>query len=352
MIRPEYEHYIEHALTMSDVEAELRDQLLPQLPNSIIDSHTHAAVPNDFDHESLPAHVHQHMMSTFPTFGIDDSHHATDMLFPGKRVSKARFAHAFAGIDKRAVNEYLAGDPSPSDYPVLFGVSDTPEDIDYTIAQIESGAFRGLKMYYFASDPPKYGLFEYFPRPVLDAAQKAEIPIILHLPHSLYRSEEEVEQLSEEYPDLKVILAHIGVANLPKPELDVILPRFAQLPNVYVDTALVDADGIAIKALQHMGPKKVLYGSDEPLNLLRTVTYFNPELDTARVLTDFPYHWADPVEQTKYRSSAQTAFIHNHWLQIATLLDGIAATTNSPAERQEVTEMVFRTNAEQLFGSR
>lgn len=352
MIRPEYEQYIQHALTVNDDEIELRDELTSQLPDTIIDSHTHVAVPEEFNYESLPTHVHQHMMSTFPTFNIEDSHRASELLFPGKTILKARFAHAFAGIDKRRVNDYLAKNSSSGDYPVLFGLSDSQEDIEYTISQIETGSFKGLKMYYFASDPPKYGLFEYFPRPALDAAQRAGIPIILHLPHSLYHSGEEVERLAEDYPDLSVILAHIGVANLPRPELDTILPRFAQHPNVYVDTALVDAAGIAVKALQHMGPKRVLYGSDEPLNLLRTVTYFNPELNTARVLTDFPYHWADPIEQTKYRSSTQKAFVHNHWLQVAMLLDGIATVSNSPAQRQDVTEMVFRTNAEKLFGTK
>jgi predicted TIM-barrel fold metal-dependent hydrolase len=350
MIRPEYELYIQHALTLNDVEVQMRDELMPQLPDTIIDSHTHAAVPGEFDHETLPEHVHRHMMSTFPTFGISDSDQASELLFPGKVVAKARFAHAFAGIDKREVNDFLATETKPEDYAILFGVSETAEDVEYTIAQIETGIYKGLKMYYFASDPPKYGLYEYFPRPILDAAQKAGIPIILHLPHSLYRSENEVEQLSQEYPDLRIILAHVGVANLPQPELDPILRHFAQLPNVYVDTALVDADGIAVKALQHLGPQRVLYGSDEPLNLLRTVTYFNPELHTARVLTDFPYHWADPIEQTKYRSAAEKEFIHNHWLQLTTLLDGIVATSNSPAERQTATEMVFRTNAEKLFG--
>lgn len=349
MKRPRYEAYIEHALTLNEEEMRLRDRLVAQLPDVIIDSHTHTALCEGFDHEAIPQHVHAHMMSTFPTFTREDSLASDRVIFPGKTVHKARFAHAFAGIDKRAVNNFVTtmeGD----DIPILFGVSETTEEVDYTVSEIESGKYKGLKMYYLSGTTPKYELFDYFPRPALDAAQKQGMPIILHLPHSLYRSENEVHELVEEYPDLKIILAHVGVANLPKPELDGVLSRFAEHEHVYVDTALVDADGIALKALKHLGANKVLYGSDEPLNLLRTVTYFNPELNTARVLTDFPYHWADPTEQSKYRSLAHETFVHNHWLQLATLLHGINSVTASPAERQNVTESVFETNARRIYG--
>lgn len=349
MDRPRYEEYIDHALTLNEDEERLRDELVPQLPDVIIDSHTHTALSEGFNYTDLPPHVHAHMMSTFPTFTKADSQRSDEVLFPEKTVHKARFAHAFAGIDKRAVNEFVAS-MDDEDIPVLFGVSDTPEDVDYTVAQLESGAYKGLKMYYFSTNPPKYELFDYFPRPVLDAASKNEVPIILHLPHSLYRSEDEVHKLVEEYPDLKIILAHVGVANLPTPELDGVLSRFSEHPNVYVDTALVDADGIVAKALEYMGPEKVLYGSDEPLNLLRTVTYFNEELGTARLLTDFPYHWANPEEQSKYRSLAQKAFVHNHWLQLGTMLDGIASVSSSPADRQEIAELVFEKNARRVYG--
>lgn len=354
MVNPEisskaFDAYLDHALTMNEHELALRDSLVPELPDRITDSHTHFVPAGVCDPNEIPPRILGHMMSTFASFTFDQSRALDEMFFPGKHVTKARFSHIFPNIDKPTVNKAALETAEQGDYPVLFGVSDSQDTIDYTIAQIESGDYRGLKMYYLASDPPKYEVYEYFPRPILEAAERAGIPIILHLPHSLYRSEDEVFQVAEDYPELSIILAHVGVANMPKPEINKILAGFATLPNVYADTALVDSDEIVRKALQHLGPRRVLYGSDEPLNLMRTQTYFNPKLNTPRVLTDYPYHWVQPDEQAEFRHLAEGPFVHNHWAQIRALVGGIALVSNGPEERQRNTELVFRDNARALF---
>lgn len=346
-----YDSYIAHALEMNRFEASIRDELMPEVPDRVIDCHTHLAVEGSCDIDEIPEHIQRHMMSTFTGFTIDQSKALDSMFFPDKDVSKARFSHVFPNIDKVAVNEAAKNSKANGDYPFLFGISNSDDDIEYTISELMSGNYRGLKMYYLASDPPKYGLYEYFPKPILEVAQKQGIPIVLHLPHSLYNSADEVVELANNFPDLKIILAHIGVANIPKPEIDRILNTFAELPNVYADTALVDCAEVVLKALQHLGHRRVMYGSDEPLNLLRTVTYFNPELQSARVLTDFPYHWANPEEQQKYGHLTERPFVHNHWLQLQALIGSIALTSDSPADRQHKTELIFSENAKELFAS-
>jgi len=47
---------------------------------------------------------------------------------------------------------------------------------------------------------------------------------------------------------------------------------------------------VVMSAIRQLGTGRVLYGSDEPCNLLRYVTYRHPELGQ-RVSSDFPYHW-------------------------------------------------------------
>jgi hypothetical protein len=349
-ISPEaFRAYLDNALAMNEHELALRDDLVPELPDAIVDSHTHFVPEGACDPRDIPPKILGHMMSSFTSFTFDQSRALDEMLFPGKHVTKARFSHVFPNINKPEVNEAVLATAEQGDYPVLFGVSDSPEDVDYTVAQLESGKYRGLKMYYLASDPPKYGIYEYFPKPILEAAERTSVPIILHLPHSLYKSEDEVFQVANDYPGLSIILAHVGVANMPRPEIDKILAGFATLPNVYADTALVDSDEIVYRALQHLGPRRVLYGSDEPLNLMRTQTYFNPKLNTPRVLTDYPYHWIQPDEQAEFRHLAEGPFVHNHWAQIRALVGGIALISGSPEERQRNAELVFATNARTLF---
>ncbi len=350
-ITPElHASYVNHALTMNEQEEEIRAKILPEIPDTIIDSHTHVFVPGSLDVTEIPIHIQDHMMSTFPGFTLEQSLASDQLLFQGKQISKARFAHIFPNINKKIVNSFVGGTlPKQGDIPVLFGISDSKEDIDYTIASIESGIFKAIKMYYLATEPPKYGFLEYFPEAVLESAEKNEHPVIVHLPHSLYRSSDEVMDVAQRHPDLKIILAHVGVANIDKPELDDRLAAFAKAPNIFVDTALVDESNVVLKALQHLGPKRVLYGSDEPLNLMRTITYYNPELQAGRVLTDYPYHWANNEEQIKYRHLAKQPFVHNHWRQMQALIGAIANISDNPGERQANSDLIFGDNARSLF---
>jgi predicted TIM-barrel fold metal-dependent hydrolase len=345
----EYEQYYSNALDLNEHEETLRDRLAPRLPDLMIDTHVHAAAPEHFDINTMPDHVRSHMMSTFPVTTIEMSQDIDQALLPGQEIRKLRFAHAFSGIAHRAVNEYLRSVSPEGDRVALFGVSNNETDVEYTRAELKSGQYEGLKMYYNASNPPKKELLEYFPPEVLTVAEKENVPIILHLPASLYNSADEVEAVVARYPALKVVLAHIGVAHIVRPELDGILKRFAKSGNVYVDTSGVDNPQLVSKALEHLGTDHVLYGSDEPLNLIRAVVYDNPELGP-RLLTDYDYHWADSEEQSKWRHLAGEPFVHNQWRQLQAILTAIESLDMRPEDKSKVLESIFHGNAQAVFG--
>lgn len=347
---PNFNEYFENAMSMRPEEEELREDLLPQLPDTIIDGHTHSSSHEFIDSYNMPERIYNHMMSTFPDVDIKQSAEINAIFFPGKKVNKLRFAHIYPGLDHKAINNHILTNNNDGDRTALFGLSNSTDDIEYTIEELRTGRYSALKMYYMSSEPPMEKIFEYFPKEVLDTAQDEEVPIILHLPHSLYNSKEEVNKLAELYPNLKVVLAHVGVANAPKPELDSILGSFAQHPNLYVDTALVDSAEVVFSALKKLGKKRVIYGSDEPLNLMRTVIYFNPDLQVDRVLTDYPYHWADQDEQSKWKHLADKPFIHNQWHQLGSIVVAAQNFANSSGDYESVMEDVFENNAREVFG--
>lgn len=344
-----YEQYYQHALALNEEERRLQARITPQLPDLIIDTHVHAGAPEHFLEPEMPDHITNHMMSTFPVTTIEHSHVIDAALLPGQDVRKLRFAHAFTGIAHRAVNEYLLTESPDNDQVALFGVSNSAADIAYTQEQLRSGNYAGLKMYYNASNPPKENLHEYFPPEVLATAQAGGIPIILHLPKSLYRSAEEVEAAVTRYPDLKIVLAHIGVAHVVRPELDGVLHRFAQSGNVYVDTSGVDSAELVLKALRYLGPDHVVYGSDEPLNLIRSTVYDNPDFGP-RLLVDYDYHWADGQEQARWRHVADKPFVHNQWRQLQAILDAAEVFATSPQDKAHLLEAIFHGNAQSVFG--
>lgn len=349
MSTPNYELYFEHALTLNEEELQLQERYLDEIPDNIVDTHVHAASAKDVNVTAIPEHIQRHMMSTYPITSFEQSQKITELLMPGKEVRKLRFAHVFPGIGHSAVNQYLIDGSPEGDKTALFGLSDGSEQIDYTISELRSGKYAGLKMYYIASVPPKYELYEYFPPEILESAQKQEVPIILHLPHSLYRSDDEVVSLAENYPNLKIVLAHVGVAHLPRPELETVLAKFGEYSNIYADTARVHSAEIIAAAIRHLGSERLLYGSDEPLNLLRSVAFFNPDLQSPRVLTDFPYHWVDPDEQKKWHHLAPR-FVHSQWEQMEAIVSALDLLQLSQSARDRMVQNIFQTNAERIFG--
>lgn len=343
-----YERYYEHALTLNEEELTLQSQLTPRLPDLMVDTHAHGSASQHFRAAEMPDHIKGHMMSTFPVTTLEMSETISATLLPGQEIQKVRFAHAFTGIAHRAVNEYLIDESPERDRVVLFGTSNSTDDIDYTKQQLRSGAYVGLKMYYNASNPPKEKLTEYFPPEILSVAEAEHIPIILHLPKSLYRSTDEVEEVVECYPDLQIVLAHIGVAHVVRPELEGILSRLARSGNVYVDTSGVDDAELVLKALRHLGPDNVLYGSDEPLNLIRAIVYDNPELGP-RLLTDYDYHWVDAAERARWRHLADKPFVHNHWRQLQTILVAAERFAMRSSEKNRLLDSIFHGNAQRVF---
>lgn len=95
-----------------------------------------------------------------------------------------------------------------------------PEEIDYTIAELEEGAgtkYHGLKMDYSSGSRPIYDLYQYFPESILARAERLEVPIILHLPRFLENSLDELKDVLESFPSLRIYwhtLVLSGLINL------------------------------------------------------------------------------------------------------------------------------------------
>jgi len=344
-----YEGYYEHVLELNSHEQKLQEQLVPELPRTIIDAHVHAAAAEHYDPDAMTDHVYGHMMSTFPVTDIPTSEHIDEVLMPGIKVRKVRFAHAYAGIDHFAVTDYLLDQSPEKDAVAAFGLSDTPEQVERTVEAIRTPGVAGLKMYYLANGTPKSDLYDYFPEKVLEVAQEEGKPIILHLPHSLYNSHGEVLDLAERYPDLRVILAHMGVAHIPREGLETILDAFAQCANVFADTSQVNDPMLIAAGLKHLGEDRILYGSDEPLNLLRAVIYDNP-VKGPRILTDHPYHWVDQEEFKDNIGLVKAPFIHSEWQQLQAILQGMTmAGVVGELDREALKSKLFYDNAARVF---
>ncbi len=343
-----YQAYYDHGLQATKEEGQIIDALAGHLPNKIIDSHTHAGADEHFDENNLSEFTKGHMVSTFPVTTFEQSAEVSDLMFPGLEVRKVRFAHAFRGIAHTAVNSYLTESVDPADRVALFGVHGTQEGIDYTVEELHTNKYTGLKMYYSSEQEPVYDLFEYYPRPILAAAESVGTPIILHLPRSLESSLPEIRELVTSYPKLQIVLAHAGVTWIDNDEVDSVYAQTAHYQNIMADTAGVTDARVLEKIIRHFGANRILFGSDEPLNLLREQSYEHPELGV-RIITDFPYHWVNPEEFSEFHGKVGTPQ-YNHVMQVEALLTAIRRIAPNLQQQQAMVQKIFYDNSHRVFG--
>lgn len=333
------EAYLESALALTSAEADSLQAMLDQLPSRIIDAHTHVAERDEVV-DAFPNELMLHPVSSYPAFGYEQAERARSALWPGKDVGSLRMAHAFRGFDYRAINRRLRNEAKR--HADVFAAYGLPDDDEYTVEVIRGGGVAALKMYYSYRHPSFTTIDEIFPPAALDAAQEVGLPIILHLPRPLPATTAEVVELATSRSSLRIVLAHIGGhgAHFFDETVPGALAALAPCSNVLVDTALVFDDRLVAAALDALGDHRVLFGTDEPLSLLRVVSYRHPSLGPRFYAPK--YHWAQEEGAPDDVSRKPAELLH--LLQLGAVLRAARARGDRAVER------VFFANASSAYG--
>jgi hypothetical protein len=335
------EAYLAHALNFTEREQDLIAGFAQWLPPEIIDCHAHCNLPEHV--RSVDKTAYDHVVSTFPSFSLDESRAWHARFHPGKKVRSLRFANAFSGIDHRQANRYLLENSLPGDRIALYGL---PDDLHYTISALQKPRVSALKMYPAYFKPPAVWISEYFPGEILKTAQDLGLPIILHPPKIITGCLDQILQLLKDFPRLRVAIAHLGLTKVVVPGLEEAYRRLAECGRVFLDTALAPSAAVADLAIRTFGAERIMYGSDEPLNLIRSSAYLHPTKGQ-RLVTEYPYHWLDPDEYEEFRHLAEGQ-VHAHWQSLNAIR---RAVENLPAhERDCAKKQIFQDNARSFYG--
>lgn len=335
--------YLAYASSFTADERRLIDEFAAWLPSSIIDCHAHCNLPEHV--RFIDDRAYNHMLSTFPSFSLEESRQWHELLHPGVAIRTLRFPKTFRGVDHKAANLYLLGQSDAQDRVALYGL---PDDVDYTIGMLEHPRVSALKMYYSYLEPPATEIYQYFPREVLDAAQDLGLPIILHPPRRITTCLDQILGLIADFPRLRICLAHLSLTKYVVPGLEQAFAAIAEFPQVNFDTALVPSEEVVSMALEIVGPDRIMYGSDEPLHLIRSVAYSHPELGE-RLATGYPYHWVDPVEHNEHGHRA-TGVTHAHWQALLAIRGAVGRFSPLESAQAELKQKIFHDNAAQFYG--
>ncbi len=254
-------------------EEKLRDFL----PDKMIDIHTHVWLEKfGMDAGSSPLRT-----VTWPSLvakenSIEDLLETYELMFPGKSVSPLIFSQVSLDVDLDACNAYIQACSLKYRIPSL--VVTKPQQSGAELEElIQKGGFLGIKVYLNFAPPDipekEICIFDFLPLHQLKVLDKLGLMVMLHIPRDRrLKDPVNISQLLEierDYPNLKLIVAHVGRAYCPE-DVGNAFELLSATKNMVFDFAANTNTGVFRQLIKAVGPKRILFGSDLPILKMRT----------------------------------------------------------------------------------
>lgn len=210
---------------------------------------------------------------------VADELHAEDLiqtlqiLFPQNNVTPL----VFGGIkhELNECNEYVYQSAHTYGFPTLYrsDYSMSPDELE---ANVISGGFLGLKPY-ITNCPPyipanEIRIFDFLPHEHLRIANKNGWIVMLHVPRSQRLRDAvniaQIMEIEEKYPNLKLIVAHIGRA-YSREDIGDAFHVLSNTKNMYFDFTANLCDDAIKACIEAVGTKRLIFGSDLPISIMR-----------------------------------------------------------------------------------
>lgn len=251
-----------------------KEHLRDFLPDRIIDVHTHCG-NNPGRQQGDPEPT---FWPEWVTFGrgmrVPNLLNAYLMMFPGKEVFPVCFPNS-SREDFEQRNAYIAEELRR--YDNIWGFLWTTPDWrkDELIEQMDQGRFNGIKPYLnMVKDIPveDITIFDYLPPHHLEAAEERGWVVMLHIPRKERLADplniQHLREISKDYPEIKLIIAHIGRSYCPRQGIRGI-PALKDCKNLLFDISANNSQVVMELLIREVGPKRILFGSDMPITAMR-----------------------------------------------------------------------------------
>lgn len=101
--------------------------------------------------------------------------------------------------------------------------------------------------------------------PYIQLARMLDVPVIVHTAGDEYSRCEHVLKAAKQFPDVRFVMAHLELCTNNERAIEIC----SEMENIYGDTAWVPAES-TIKFIKKCGNKKLMFGSDSPIDGLDT----------------------------------------------------------------------------------
>ncbi|HCN76225.1 MAG TPA: class III aminotransferase [Verrucomicrobiales bacterium] len=262
------------------------------VPAKIFDAHTHLFHSRHFAEGKRPVFLDEDR-----GYGMADFQAAMKLWMPGREVEGLFFGYPSAGNDRVGENAWVQSQIDASTNSRALVLAAPMDDPDEVRRLMSTGVFVGIKPYRLYADVPdtKEAEIESFaPEWMWEACHDHDGIMVLHIMLAdgitAPRNIEAIQRLCRKYPRCQLILAHIARSFNYRHAREG-LHHLIDLDNVVVDTSAVTQAGAFRAAVEILGPRRVLWGSDYMVSELRGscitqgdgFTWIHPDLGTDKL---------------------------------------------------------------------
>ena len=270
------------------------------LPPRIIDAHTHVMEPR-FQVIPMSEAMRRQYWVNEVRCPIDaaSAQRCLRTVFPGRHVSCVAFGMPALDFDIDAGNDWLQPECARRGWHNLAVIRPqwTQEKL---LALLNRPAVIGVKPYYslisLSTDTRdahlEASIFDFLPHHLLEVVNNRNAWVTLHVPKAARLGHpdniREIREIRRRYPNIVLVIAHLGRCYTEAHALEA-LPQLADDPGIYFDSSAVVNPASHRVALQHIGPRRILYGSDNPIFYMRGRRQYKDRTYINR--TNYPFHF-------------------------------------------------------------
>lgn len=243
------------------------------LPEKIFDAHVHL-----FEESSIPPDYQFPPKSCFRKFGgrfrMEDYRDNVEALLPDQTVYLNHFGFPEAEFDRDNAAIYTG---TASDNRRSYGMAIvSPRDgIAEVVNRIARNRLIGYKPYAGLVDgvpSEDITIADMLTPEQMGYANENGLAVTLHIPRDGRLADpvnqRDMVEICRRYPHAQIVFAHIGRAYYLRSVIG-FLDGIARCPNAFIDTAMVNHEGVLEYAFRNFPRERILWGSDAPVAFLR-----------------------------------------------------------------------------------
>jgi len=349
-MRPVPLHYV---WDYTDVDrAFWAEHLEDWVPQRIIDAHTHITHPGHRLEPQTEEMRRQYWVSQVnEPIEAAAAERCSAIVFPDREVKYVAMGSPSLEFDIEASNEYSRTECLRRGWWSL-AICNPRWTAEQVASELAKPGVIGVKPYYTLLGQDRFtrdryleaNIFDFLPHHILEVLNERSAWVTLHVPKAdrLPHPDNirQIREIRKRYPKVVLVIAHLGRC-YTEPHAREGLPPLADDPGLFFDNSAVFNPAVHRIALKHIGPRRILYGTDNPVFYMRGRRQWRARTYINRTNYDFYFN---KEREPPDIEAAYTLYIYE-------ALRAIKEVCQELGLKKEDVEAIFGGNAERLIRS-